>query len=135
MEPTGPTITIIDDDPSVRTAVRRLIRSTGLEAESFASADEYLAAGGSRMPGCLVLDVRMAGMSGLELQRQLAVVGRPIPIVFITGHEDEPSRRAALGAGAVDFLTKPFEDQALLHAVARALAVGEAGGDPAGRPA
>lgn len=118
----GPTISVIDDDESVRKAVRRLIRSAGWDAEAFASAEEFLAAAGRRTPACLILDVRMRGMSGLELQRRLASSARPIPIVFITAHEDEAARRAALEAGAVDFLQKPFDDRVLLDSVAQAVA-------------
>jgi FixJ family two-component response regulator len=122
MGPAGPTISVIDDDESVRKALRRLIRSAGWDAETFASAEEFLAAAGRRTPVCLILDVRMGGMSGLELQQRLAASAQPIPIVFITAHEDEGARRAALEAGAVDFLQKPFDDRVLLDSVAKALA-------------
>lgn len=118
----GPTISVIDDDASVRKAVRRLIRSAGWDAEAFASAEEFLEAAGQRSPMCLILDVRMRGMSGLELQQWLAASSRHIPIVFITGHEDEAARRAAMEAGAVGFLQKPFDDRMLLALVAKALA-------------
>jgi FixJ family two-component response regulator len=116
-----PTISVIDDDESVRRALRRLIRSAGFDVETFRSAEDFLASGEGYAPACLILDVRMPGMSGLELQRRLATSGRHIPIVFITAHEDEPARRATLDAGAVGFLQKPFDDLALLEAVAKAL--------------
>jgi FixJ family two-component response regulator len=125
MAPVSLTIAVIDDDEAVRIALRRLIRSAGMEAETFASAEEYLALAGERPAACLVLDVCMPGMSGLELQRRLAASGRHIPIVFITAHEDEPSRRAALEAGAVGFLCKPFEDAELLDILAGVLAEGD----------
>jgi FixJ family two-component response regulator len=88
----GPTIAVIDDDASVRKALRRLIRSTGLEVEAYASAEEYLSAQGLVSPDCLVLDVQLIGMSGLELQRHLASSDRPVPIVFITAYDDEQAR-------------------------------------------
>jgi FixJ family two-component response regulator len=122
VEHTGSTVAVIDDDESVRKALRRLIRSVGLNVETFATAEEFLAPAGDRAPACLILDVRMPGMSGLELQKQLAALGRHLPIVFITAHEDEPARREALQAGAVDFLQKPFDERLLLDAVAKALA-------------
>jgi two-component system, LuxR family, response regulator FixJ len=100
----------------------------GLNVETFAGAEEFLATAEGTTAACLVLDVRMPGMSGLGLQKQLASAGRHIPIVFITGHEDEQARRAALEAGAVDFLQKPFDDQALLDSIARALAPGHTEG-------
>ena len=129
MGKTGPTIALIDDDESVRRALGRLLRSAGLEVEAYASAEEYLGSRGPSTPDCLVLDVRMTGMSGLELQRQLASSGRCVPVVFITAHEDEQARRVALGAGAVDFLRKPFDDRILLDAVAKALAGGRVSAD------
>jgi FixJ family two-component response regulator len=122
MRQAGQTVSVIDDDESVRRALGRLIRSFGWNVETFASAEEFLAPGEHRAPACLVLDLRMPGMSGLELQERLAAAGRHIPVVFITGHPDESARRAALAAGAVEFLRKPFDDRVLLDAVARALA-------------
>jgi FixJ family two-component response regulator len=122
MPQAGQTISVIDDDESVRRALRRLIRSFGMNVETFASAEEFLAPRDRRAPACLILDVRMPGMNGLQLQERLAANGVRIPVVFITGHPDEPARRAALAAGAVEFLQKPFDDRVLLDAVARALA-------------
>lgn len=118
----GATISVIDDDASVRKAVRRLIRSAGWDAEAFASAEDFLAAAGHGTPKCLIMDVCMRGMSGLELQQWLAALSRYVPIVFISGHEDEAARRVALEAGAVGFLQKPFDDRILLELVAKALA-------------
>ena len=112
---------IIDDDESVRRALRRLVRSVGLKAESLASAEEFLCAPEKPSPGCLVLDVHLPGLSGLELQARLATAGRRIPIVFITAYMEENVRESALQAGAVAFLHKPFEEQALLDAIATAL--------------
>ena len=131
MDRVSPTISVIDDNASVRRALRRLIRAAGLDAETFASAEEFLAAAGRQAPVCLILDVRMSGMSGLELQRRLASAAPHIPIVFITAHEDEDARRAALAAGAVGYLQKPFDDWVLLDSVAKALARSGSGG-PAG---
>jgi FixJ family two-component response regulator len=124
MKQAGQTISVIDDDESVRRALRRLIHSFGWNVETFASAEEFLAPAEHRVPACLILDLRMPGMSGLELHERLAADGRRIPVVFITGHPDESARRAALAAGAVEFLQKPFDDQLLLDAVSRALAQG-----------
>jgi FixJ family two-component response regulator len=121
MDQTSPVISIVDDDASVRKALGRLIRSAGMGVETFATAEEFLDAA-RPAPGCLILDVRMPGLGGLGLQQLLAAEGRHIPIVFISGHEEEQARREALAAGAVDFLQKPFDDLSLLEAVARALA-------------
>jgi FixJ family two-component response regulator len=118
---TSQNVFVIDDDPSVRKALQRLIRSAGMDAEAFGSAEDFLAE--SHSPAdCLVLDVRMPGMSGLELQQLLIAKEQPIPIVFISAHDDEECRRSALAAGATDFLHKPFEDRVLLDAIARAIA-------------
>jgi FixJ family two-component response regulator len=125
MKQAGQIVSVIDDDESVRRALRRLIRSFGLNVETFASAEEFLAPGEHRAPACLLLDLRLPGMSGLELQERLAADGRRIPVVFITAHLDESARRAALAAGAVEFLLKPFDDRVLLDAVTRALAQGK----------
>jgi FixJ family two-component response regulator len=114
------TVAVIDDDASVRRALGRLLRSAGLTVETFATAEAFLRAG-ARPPACLVLDVRLPGLSGLELQARLAAEGRRIPIVFITGHEDDQARHQALAAGALDFLAKPFDEGALLGALAVAL--------------
>jgi FixJ family two-component response regulator len=114
-------IAIVDDDEAVREALQSLLKSMGLRAEGFASAEEFLQS--AHLPGttCLILDVRMPGMGGLELQRQLAAAECRIPIIFITAHGDEDTRARALQAGAVDFLAKPFSEEALLTAVHLAL--------------
>ena len=115
-----PRISVIDDDESVRLAVGRLLESVGLHAELFASAEEFLRSG--HLPGteCLILDVRMAGMSGVELQEQLLASDTPVPIIFITAHGDVTTRARALERGAVAFLRKPFSEKALLDAIAKA---------------
>ena len=116
-----PSVYIVDDDEAVRSSVRFLIRSVGLPAQVYASAQEFLAAYERRDPGCLVLDVRMPGMSGLDLQQELNRRGATIPVVFITGHGDVPMAVEAMQQGAFDFLQKPFRDQELLYRVQRAL--------------
>jgi RNA polymerase sigma factor (sigma-70 family) len=113
---------VVDDDPSVRRALGRLLRSAGLGAEAYASAQEFLAQERPDAPGCLVLDVQMPGLNGLELQRTLDEEHVCLPIVFITGHGDIPMSVHAMKAGAVDFLPKPFDDQNLLDAVRQAIA-------------
>jgi FixJ family two-component response regulator len=117
-----PMISIVDDDESVREALESLLKSVGYRAEVFASAQEFLRLGQHQDSRCLILDVRMPGLSGLELQRQLVSSGPSIPIIFITAHGDEAARAQALGAGAVAFLRKPFTEEALLKAVDAALA-------------
>ena len=117
-----PSVYIVDDDEAVRHSVRFLIRSVGLPAQVYASAQEFLAAYDRRDPGCLLLDVRMPGMSGLDLQQELNRRGATIPVVFITGHGDVPMAVEAMQQGAFDFLQKPFRDQDLLDRVQRALA-------------
>jgi len=112
----------VDDDASVCKALARLIKSVGLKAETFSSAREFLQRDPSDGPGCLVLDVRMPGLSGLDLQKELAAAGRSIPIIFITGHGDIPMSVRAMKGGAVDFLPKPFNDQQLLDAIHEAIA-------------
>lgn len=112
---------VVDDDLSVREALSSLIRSVGLSVETFASAKEFLQFQRPDVPACLVLDVRMPGLSGLELQRELAQAGQRVPIIFITGHGDIPMTVRAMKAGAVDFLPKPFRDQDLLDAIAHSL--------------
>lgn len=112
---------VVDDDLSVREALSSLIRSVGLSVETFASAKEFLQFQRPDVPVCLVLDVRMPGLSGLELQRELAQAGQRVPIIFITGHGDIPMTVRAMKAGAVDFLPKPFRDQDLLDAIAHSL--------------
>jgi two-component system, LuxR family, response regulator FixJ len=113
---------IVDDDEAVRSSIRFLIRSVGLPAQVYASAQEFLDAYDPRHPGCLLLDVRMPGMNGLELQEELNRRGATIPVVFITGHGDVPMAVAAMQQGAFDFLQKPFRDQDLLDRVQRAMA-------------
>ena len=112
---------VIDDDPSVRDALKSLIRSVGLEVELFASTQEFLGRAQPDAPACLVLDVRLPGKSGLEFQRDLAEAGVHVPIIFITAHGDIPMSVRAMKAGAVEFLTKPFRDQDLLDAIQVAL--------------
>lgn len=121
MKRTSQIVSVVDDDESVCKALRRLLRSFGLNVETFATAEEFLARAGGEAPGCLILDVSMPGMSGLELQQRLNSADRRIPIVFITAHEDPQARLEALAGGAVDFLFKPFDEQALLSAVSQAL--------------
>jgi FixJ family two-component response regulator len=112
---------VVDDDPSVRTAIKRLIGCVGLQVELFGSAKEFLRSKRSDVPSCLVLDIRLPGISGLDFQRELAMTNIHIPIIFITGHGDVPMTVRAMKAGAVEFLTKPFRDQDLLDAVQFAL--------------
>ena len=112
---------VIDDDASVRDALRRLIRSVGLQVELFGSAQEFLQGKRPEVPSCLILDIRLPGMSGLDFQRQLTEASIRIPIIFITAHGDIPMSVRAMKAGAVEFLTKPFRDQDLLDAVHHAL--------------
>lgn len=112
---------VVDDDLSVRQALSSLIRSVGLAVQTFASAQEFLAFERPNATACLVLDVRMPGLSGLELQRELSLGERALPIIFITGHGDIPMTVRAMKAGAVDFLPKPFREQDLLDAIAQSL--------------
>jgi FixJ family two-component response regulator len=112
---------VVDDDQGVREATRSLLASVGLRAETFKTAQEFLSNRRPDGPGCLVLDVRLPGLSGLDLQRELARTGESIPIVFITGHADVPMSVQAMKAGAVEFLTKPFRDQQLLDAIQQAV--------------
>lgn len=121
MSPNEPTVFIVDDDASVRDALEYLLRSVGLGAKKFASATEFLQAYDPGSPGCLVLDVRMPGMSGLELQEELEERGSTLPIIFVTAHGDVPMAVHAVKAGAVDFLIKPFRDQELLDRVQQAI--------------
>jgi FixJ family two-component response regulator len=116
-----PVVFVIDDDASVRTAISSLIRSVGLQAEVFASVSEFLAHKRSSATSCLILDIRLPGVSGLEFQSELAKDNAQIPIIFITGHGDIPMTVKAMKAGAVEFLTKPFRDQDLLDAIQVAL--------------
>jgi FixJ family two-component response regulator len=112
---------IVDDDQIVRGAIGSLLMSVGQQVQLFESATDLLSASLPAIPSCLVLDIRLPGLSGLDLQAQLANAGLPIPIIFITGHGDIPMSVRAMKAGALDFLTKPFRDQDLLDAVTRAL--------------
>jgi len=117
----APVVFVIDDDPSVRTSLKFLISTVGLQVESFDSAEAFLRGKLPDRPSCLVLDVRLHGMSGLDFQRELTARSLCIPIVFITGHGDIPMSVRAMKAGAVEFLTKPFRDQDLLDAIRIAL--------------
>jgi len=116
-----PLISIIDDDDALRRSLENLIRSVGLRAQGFSSAEAFLSANQVHETRCLVLDVRMPGMSGPELQRQMAVANSHIPIIFITAHADDAQRTQALEAGAVAFLHKPFYEEELLNAIEAAL--------------
>jgi RNA polymerase sigma factor (sigma-70 family) len=118
----APVVFVVDDDPSVRSSLKFLISSVGLQVESFDSADALLQRKLPDAPSCLVLDVRLRGLSGLDFQRELAARNCHMPIIFITGHGDIPMSVRAMKAGAVEFLTKPFRDQDLLDAVRIALA-------------
>jgi FixJ family two-component response regulator len=113
---------VVDDDPSIREALTSLLRSVGLRVETFGSARAFLTRQPPDAPGCLVLDVRLPGLSGLDLQRELAAAQITMPIIFITGHGDIPMTVQAMKAGAVEFLPKPFRDQELLDAIAQAIA-------------
>ena len=117
----APTVFIVDDDEAVRNSLRLLVKSIGLNAVILGSAQEFLASYDPMQPGCLVLDVRMPGMSGLELQQQLNLRGAVIPVIFITGHGDIPMAVEAMQQGAFDFLQKPFRDQDLIDRVQKAL--------------
>jgi len=117
----APTVFVVDDDPSVRRAIKRLVGSVGLEVELFESAQEFLRSKRADAPSCLVLDIRLPVISGLDFQRELAQANIHIPIIFITAHGDIPMTVRAMKAGAVEFLTKPFRDQDLLDAIQIAL--------------
>src|SRR5438552_8149473 len=117
MSNVAPVVFVVDDDPSVRRAIQRLVESIGLQVELFASAQEFLRSKRPDAPSCLVLDIRLPGISGLDFQRQLAEANIHIPIIFITAHGDIPMTVRAMKAGAVVFLTKPFRDQDLLDAI------------------
>ena len=122
MPDANPSVLIIDDDPEFRDSVGRLLRSVGLRTQQFSSVSDFLKADLADGPTCLVLDVRMPGRSGLELQRDLAAANRQLPIIFITAHGDIPMTVQAMKGGAIEFLTKPFRDQDLLDAVESGLA-------------
>ena len=118
---TNAVIAVVDDDPSVRRGLERLIRSVGWKAETFASAQEFLAQPRAEAPSCLLLDLQLPGLSGLDLQKRMAEVGLETPIVFLTGHGSIPASVQAMKAGAVEFLTKPFDEQDLLRAIQEAI--------------
>jgi RNA polymerase sigma factor (sigma-70 family) len=115
------TVYVVDDDPSVRNGLRRLLSSAGFACQTFGSGDEFLKVPRSSGPACLVLDLRLPGVSGLDLQRQLAALDRSLPIIFITGHGDIPATVRAMKAGASEFLTKPLREPELLEAIRKAL--------------
>ena len=117
MSDANPTVLVIDDDPNVRASVGRLLRSLRVEVQLFASISDFLKSDPPDGPTCLVLDVRLPGQSGLDLQRELARAKRELPIIFITGHGDIPMSVQAMKGGAIEFLTKPFRDQDLLDAI------------------
>jgi RNA polymerase sigma factor (sigma-70 family) len=117
MSDANATVLVIDDDPALRAAIGRLLRSLDLDVRLFASIPEFLESGPPDCPTCLVLDVRLPGRSGLDLQRELAMTNQEIPIIFITGHGDIPMTVQAMKGGAIEFLTKPFRDQELLDAI------------------
>jgi len=119
--PETPTVFIVDDDDRMRAAVQRLLKTVGLHSESFATPHEFLQQKLPESPSCLVLDVRLPGMSGLDVQRELREAGAEIPIIFITSHGDIPMTVKAIKSGAVEFLTKPFRDQDLIDAIHVAL--------------
>src|SRR6202790_2117811 len=116
------TVLVVDDDPDLRASVGRLLRSVGIDAQLFASIPDFLKSDPPDGPACLVLDVRLPGQSGLDLQRELAAAKRELPIIFITGHGDIPMTVQAMKGGAIEFLTKPFRDQDLIDAIQLGLA-------------
>ena len=122
MAKADPTVFIVDDDPAVRDSLGLLVRSVGLSSAAYASADEFLAGFDAARPGCLLLDVRMPGTSGLELQTRLAALGSSLPIIFLTAHGDIEMAVKAVKAGALDFIQKPFRDQDLLDKLHDAVA-------------
>ena len=122
MTPAGPpTVFVIDDDDLVRAAIQGMLKSVGLQSQTFATAQDFLRTKRPDCPSCLVLDVRLPGINGLDFQRQLVDAGLRIPIIFITGHGDIPMSVKAMKSGAIEFLTKPFRDQDLLDAIHQAL--------------
>ena len=121
MTPTSPTVFVVDDDPAVLKSLARLLRSVRLPVATFSSPREFLERHDPRLPGCLVLDVAMPGLNGLELQQALIAGGHELPIIFLTGHGDIPMSVQAMKRGAVDFLTKPVNDDDLLKAIHAAL--------------
>jgi len=121
MNETLPIVFVVDDDSAVGISIKRLLHSVGLEARHFTSASEFLRAKHPDAPGCIVLDVRLPDLSGLDLQQELAKANVDLPVIFVTGHADIPMTVRAMKAGAVEFLTKPFREQELLEAVQRAI--------------
>jgi FixJ family two-component response regulator len=121
MNEMSPIVYVVDDEPSVCLALKRLLRSVDLEARIFTSAQEFLYSARPDAPGCLILDVRLPGLSGLDLQAELAAEKIDLPVVFITGHGDIPMSVRAMKAGAIEFLTKPFREQDLLEAIQRGI--------------
>ena len=121
MNETAPVVFVVDDEPAVRISLKRLLRSMGMEARTYASAQEFLHSERPDAPACLVLDVRLPGLSGLDLQQELAAASVDLPIIFVTGHGDIPMSVRAMKAGAVEFLTKPFREQDLLEAIQRGI--------------
>jgi len=119
--PDTATVFVVDDDPSVRASIQGLLKSASLRSESFGTAEEFLRNEPPEGPSCLVLDVNLPGVNGLDFQRQLADAGIQIPIIFVTGHGDIPMTVKAMKSGAVEFLTKPFDDEDLLNAIHQAL--------------
>lgn len=118
---TRPLVAIVDDDASVRRALKRLLASAGLDAITFASGAEYLEAGRSATPGCLVLDIHLGGMSGFDLHQRLTAAGDTVPVILITAHDDEPTRQRARQAGVAAYLRKPLDAVTLLEAIHAAL--------------
>jgi FixJ family two-component response regulator len=117
----APTVFVVDDDPSIRASIEGLLKSANLRSESFGTAEEFLRSKRPEAPSCLVLDVNLPGVSGLDFQRELGDAEIEIPIIFVTGHGDIPMTVKAIKSGAVEFLTKPFDDQNLLDAIHQAL--------------
>ena len=116
-----PVVFIVDDDESVCKALKRLLKSAGIKARTLSSAEDFLNQGCHNVPGCLILDVRMLGMNGLELQEKLVKSGSTMPIIFMSAHEDTPAHEQAMKAGAIAFLKKPFEDQIIIEKINLAL--------------
>ena len=121
MNESPPIVYVVDDEPAVSISLKRLLRSVGLEARTFASAQEFLRSERPDASGCLILDVRLPGLSGLDLQQELIAAKIDLPVIFITGHGDIPMSVQAMKAGAVEFLTKPFREQDLLQAIQRGI--------------
>ncbi len=121
MNDTPPIVHVVDDEPAVIISVKRLLRSVGLETRTYTSAQEFLCSERPEAPECLILDVRLPGLSGLDLQQELTASNTDLPVIFITGHGDIPMSVRAMKAGAVEFLTKPFREQDLLEAIERAI--------------